>query len=30
MDIKGLLSKITPEVYLSLKRSIEIGRWPDG
>ena len=30
MDIKELLSKITPEVYLSLKRSIEIGRWPDG
>jgi uncharacterized protein YeaC (DUF1315 family) len=30
MDIKELLSKITPEVYGSLRRSIEVGRWPDG
>ena len=30
MDIRELLSRITPEIYVSLKRSIEIGRWPDG
>ena len=30
MDIRELLSRITPEIYISLKRSIEIGRWPDG
>ena len=30
MNIRELLSRITPEIYVSLKRSIEIGRWPDG
>ena len=30
MDIRELLSRITPEIYISLKRSIEIGSWPDG
>ena len=30
MDIRELLSRITPEIYVSLKKSIEIGRWPDG
>jgi uncharacterized protein YeaC (DUF1315 family) len=30
MDLKQLLDSITPEVYESLKRAIEIGKWPDG
>ena len=30
MDVRELLSRITPEIYISLRRSIEIGRWPDG
>ena len=30
MDLQQLLESITPEVYESLKRAIEIGRWPDG
>ena len=30
MDLKQLLDSITPEVYESLKRAIELGRWPDG
>ena len=29
MDLKQLLNSITPEVYESLKRAVEIGRWPD-
>ena len=30
MDLKQLLDSITPEVYESLKRAIEVGKWPDG
>ena len=30
MDLRQLLDSITPEVYDSLKRAIEIGKWPDG
>ena len=30
MDLKQLLDSITPEVYESLKRAIELGKWPDG
>lgn len=29
MDLQQLLESITPEIYESLKRSIETGRWPD-
>ena len=29
MDLKQLLNSITPEVYGSLKRAVEVGRWPD-
>ncbi len=30
MDYQQLISHITPEIHVSLKRAIEIGRWPDG
>ena len=30
MDLQQLLESITPDIYESLKRAIEIGRWPDG
>lgn len=30
MDLKQLLDSITPEIYESLKRAIELGKWPDG
>ncbi len=30
MDLKQLLDSITPEIYESLKRAIEVGKWPDG
>ena len=30
MDLQQLLDSITPEVYESLKRAIELGKWPDG
>lgn len=30
MNLQQLLESITPEIYESLKRAIEIGRWPDG
>jgi uncharacterized protein YeaC (DUF1315 family) len=30
MDLQQLLENITPDIYESLKRAIEIGRWPDG
>ncbi len=30
MDIKQLIDSITPEIYENLKRSIELGKWPDG
>jgi uncharacterized protein YeaC (DUF1315 family) len=30
MDFEKLIENITPEIHLSLKRAIEIGKWPDG
>ncbi|MYM62460.1 YeaC family protein [Pseudomaricurvus sp. HS19] len=30
MNIDELINSITPEVYENLKRSIELGKWPDG
>lgn len=30
MDFQRLIANITPEIYASLKRAVEIGRWPDG
>jgi hypothetical protein len=30
MDLQQLLESITPEIYESLKRAIEIGKWADG
>ena len=30
MDLRQLLDSITPQVYESLKRAIEVGKWPDG
>lgn len=30
MDLQQLIQSITPEIYQNLKRSIELGKWPDG
>lgn len=30
MNVKDLVSTITPEVYNGLKRSLELGKWGDG
>jgi uncharacterized protein YeaC (DUF1315 family) len=30
MNYQQLIANITPEIHASLKRAIEIGRWPDG
>ena len=30
MNYQDLLNAITPEVYESLKRAVELGKWPDG
>lgn len=30
MNLEQLLSAITPEIYENLKRSVELGKWPDG
>ena len=30
MDFQQLTQSITPEIYTSLKRAVEIGKWPDG
>ena len=30
MDYRNLIENMTPEIYSSLKRSVEIGKWPDG
>ncbi|EEF23830.1 conserved hypothetical protein [Ricinus communis] len=30
MDYQQLIANITPDVHASLKRAVEIGRWPDG
>lgn len=30
MDYKSLVESMTPAIYRSLKRAVEIGKWPDG
>lgn len=30
MDLPTLLKSITPDIYQNLKRSLELGKWPDG
>jgi uncharacterized protein YeaC (DUF1315 family) len=30
MDYKQLIETLTPETYQNLKRSVELGKWPDG
>lgn len=30
MDYQELLEQVTPQVYASFKRALEIGKWPDG
>lgn len=30
MNLQQLLASITPEIYQSLKRAVELGKWPDG
>lgn len=30
MNYRELLSSLTPEIYLSLRRAVELGKWPDG
>lgn len=30
MDYLKLIETMTPEVYQSLKRAVEMGKWPDG
>jgi len=30
MDLPQLLESITPQIYESLKRAVELGKWPDG
>jgi len=30
MDYRQLIQNMTPQVYQSLKRSVELGKWPDG
>jgi uncharacterized protein YeaC (DUF1315 family) len=30
MDYQQLIESMTPEVYQSLRRAVELGRWPDG
>ncbi len=30
MNVKDLVATITPDIYQNLKRSLELGKWPDG
>jgi uncharacterized protein YeaC (DUF1315 family) len=30
MDYRKLIDTMTPEIYRSLRRAVEIGKWPDG
>ncbi len=30
MDYQQLLKSITPDIYASLKRAVELGKWPNG
>ena len=30
MTVQELIQSLTPEIYMNMKRSLELGRWPDG
>ncbi len=30
MDFQQLIQNMSPDIYASLKRAVEIGKWPDG
>ena len=30
MDYRQMIDTLSPELYRSLKRAVELGRWPDG
>jgi uncharacterized protein YeaC (DUF1315 family) len=30
MDYQQLIDTMSPQIYQSLKRSVEVGKWPDG
>ena len=30
MDYRQLIDSMTPDIYRSLRRAVEIGKWPDG
>jgi len=30
MDYRQMIDSMSPDIYRSLKRSVETGRWPDG
>lgn len=30
MDYQEMILAMTPEIYQSMKRSVELGKWPDG
>ena len=30
MDYQQLLKNLTPDIYQSLKRAVELGKWPNG
>lgn len=30
MDYKQMIATMTPEIYQSLRRAVELGKWPDG
>ena len=30
MDFETMVANMTPDIYQSLKRGIELGKWPDG
>jgi hypothetical protein len=30
MDYQQMISTMTPEIYESLKRAVELGKWPNG
>ena len=29
MDYKQMIATMTPEIYQSLRRAVELGKWPD-
>ncbi len=30
MDYRQMIATMTPEIYRSLRRALELGKWPDG